>query len=194
MKLYLLRHEKRAIDNPSFYSPLLENGLIDADKLKYILDDFNINIIYSSPFKRVLQTVKPYCDMKKMQVNIEYSLYEQIYHHESHRIKFNKNDFKKDIQETDPEYYLKNNDYVSYVPLDNIEFTENTVMRSTNFLKYIINKYKDTDLNILFATHGGIILDMVNGKDSDFPPMGGLLLYYDGIQKYVKPINYCKNE
>ncbi len=179
MKLYLLRHEKRAIDNPSFYSPLLEEGLIDADKLKHILNDLNINLIFSSPFKRVLQTIKPYCDMKKINVNIEYSLYEQIYHHETHKFKFDKNDYKKDIKNSDSEYYLKNNEYISYLPLDKIEFTKDTMLRSNNFLRYIINKYKNTDINILFATHGGIILDMINRGESEFPPMGGLLLYYD---------------
>ena len=190
MKLYLLRHEKRAIDNPSFYSPLLEEGLIDADKLKHILNDLNINLIFSSPFKRVLQTIKPYCDMKKLNVNIEYSLYEQIYYHETHKFKFDKNDYKKDLKNSDSEYYLKNNEYTSYLPLDKIEFTKDTVIRSNNFLRYIINKYKNTDINILFATHGGIILDMINRDESEFPPMGGLLLYYDELQEHSRPINY----
>jgi len=190
MKLYLLRHEKRAIDNPSFYSPLLEEGLIDADKLKHILNDLNINLIFSSPFKRVLQTIKPYCDMKKLNVNIEYSLYEQIYYHETHKFKFDKNDYKKDLKNSDSEYYLKNNEYISYLPLDKIEFTKDTMLRSNNFLRYIINKYKNTDINILFATHGGIILDMINRDESEFPPMGGLLLYYDELQEHSRPINY----
>jgi 2,3-bisphosphoglycerate-dependent phosphoglycerate mutase len=190
MKLYLLRHEKRAIDNPSFYSPLLELGLIDADKLKHILNDLNINLIFSSPFKRVLQTIKPYCDMKNLNVNIEYSLYEQIYYHETHKIKFDKNEYKKDLKNSDSEYYLKNNEYISYLPLDKIEFTKDTISRSNNFLRYIINKYKNTNKNILLATHGGIILDMINRGDSEFPPMGGLLLYYDELQEHPRPINY----
>ena len=78
MKIYLLRHEKRSMLNPTFYSPLLVEGLEDANKLKYLLDKENINLIFSSPFKRVLQTIKPFCDMKKTNVNIEYSLYERI--------------------------------------------------------------------------------------------------------------------
>ena len=50
MKLYLLRHEKRSLRDPTFHSPLLQNGLRDAEKLKYLLDDLNINLIFSSPF------------------------------------------------------------------------------------------------------------------------------------------------
>ena len=38
MKIYLLRHEKRSMLNPTFYSPLLVEGLEDANKLKYLLD------------------------------------------------------------------------------------------------------------------------------------------------------------
>ena len=78
MKLYLLRHDERALDDISFYSPLIPHGLDCANKLKYTLDYHNINLIFCSPFKRTLQTVKPYCDMKNLKLNIEYSLYEKL--------------------------------------------------------------------------------------------------------------------
>ena len=78
MKIYLLRHEIRDMYDPSFYSPLLDAGLKNAQVLSTILDKQDINLIFSSPFKRVLQTVQPYCDMRNLKVNIEYSLYEQI--------------------------------------------------------------------------------------------------------------------
>ena len=75
MKIYLLRHEIRDLKNPTFYSPLLKQGLDNADKLKYILKTQSIDTIYSSPFKRVFQTVKPYCNLEDKKVNIEYSLF-----------------------------------------------------------------------------------------------------------------------
>ena len=107
MKLYLLRHEIRDLRNPTFYSPLLRQGLENAENLKYILNNIQFDTIFSSPFKRVLQTIKPYCDMTKKKVNIEYSLYEQIYDHENTIVKFDKNDFRKDLLPSDKEFYLK---------------------------------------------------------------------------------------
>ena len=111
MKIYLLRHEIRDLKNPTFYSPLLKQGLINAQKLKYTLRDINFDIIISSPFKRVLQTVKPYCDLEDKKVNIEYSLYEQIYNHENATVKFDRNNFRKDLKSSDEEFYLKNFNY-----------------------------------------------------------------------------------
>ncbi len=97
MKIYLLRHEIRDLKNPTFYSPLLNQWLRNAQKLKYTLKYIDFDIIYSSPFKRVLQTVKPYCDLSNKKVNIEYSLYEQIYNHENATVNFDRNNFRKDL-------------------------------------------------------------------------------------------------
>lgn len=187
MKIYLLRHEIRDLKDPTFYSPLLSNGLDNAQKLKYKLDNIEFDIIITSPFKRVLQTVKPYCDMVNKKVNIEYSLYEQIYDHANSTVKFDKNDFRKDLKSNDAEYYLKNMEYTSYLPLSKIEFTKNTEKRANDFLNFIIRKYKNTNKTILFASHGGIIAQMLGIEDRY--PMGGLCLCYDN-KKVYKPINF----
>tara|TARA_B100000902_G_C27112833_1_gene814524 strand:+ start:157 stop:723 length:567 start_codon:yes stop_codon:yes gene_type:complete len=188
MKLYLLRHEIRNLRNPTFYSPLLPEGLKNAEKLKFILSNEKINLVFSSPFKRVLQTVKPFCDMKNMKVNIEFSLYEQIYYHTDIDINFDKNDFRKDLKPSDDEYYLKNINYKSYLPLNQIEFTKDTKRRGNDFINYIINKYKDTNYNIVLASHGGLISQILDIDDRY--PMGGLCLCYDGERRCNKPINF----
>ena len=188
MKLYLLRHEKRSLRNPTFYSPLLPEGLRDAEKLKYILDKKKINLIFTSPFKRVLQTIKPYCDMKKLKVNIEFSIYEQIHYHTDVDVNFDKDDFRKDLQPEDPEYYLKNKNYKSYLPLSKIEFTKDTSKRVNDFVNHIIRKYKDTDYNIVLACHGGLISQFLGIEDTY--PMGGLSMCYDGNNRCYKPINF----
>jgi len=188
MKIYLLRHEIRDLKNPTFYSPLLSQGLANADKLKCLLKRQKFDIIYSSPFKRVLQTVKPYCDFDIKKVNIEYSLYEQIYDHANSTIKFDKNDFRKDLKPTDPEFYLKNKIYKSYLPLSKIKYTKDTENRAKNFLNYIIKKYQNTDKVILIASHGGIIAQMLGIEDRY--PMGGLCLCYENNLKIFKPLNF----
>lgn len=189
MKLYLLRHEKRDIRNPTFYSTLLKSGLEDAEKLKFILEKINIDLIFSSPFIRVLQTIKPYCDMKNMNVNIEYSLYEQIANHINVDYYFDENNFQIDLENNNELFYLKEPNYKSFLQLDNIEFTNDTIKRSTNFFNYIINKYKDTDHNILISSHAGIIAEMVN-FDPKLWPMGGLCHVYEDNKYFFKPINF----
>ena len=188
MKLYLLRHEKRSLRDPTFHSPLLQNGLRDAEKLKYFLDDLNINLIFSSPFIRVLQTVKPYCNMKGMKVNIEYSIYEQIHPHTNVDKNFDRNNFRIDLTPSDKEYYLKNKSYNSYLPLSKIQWSKDTLWRISNFINHVIRKYKDTDKNIVLACHGGLIADFLN--IDDLYPMGGLSLINDNGKKVFKPMNF----
>ena len=56
MKLYILRHEDRTMDL-TFFSPLTKNGLEKSiDLIKY-LDKEQINVVYSSPYIRTLQTI-----------------------------------------------------------------------------------------------------------------------------------------
>ena len=59
MKIYLLRHEDRTQD-ATFFSPLTKQGLENSVKLIKDLEKSNINIVYSSPFIRTLQTIHPY--------------------------------------------------------------------------------------------------------------------------------------
>ena len=184
MKIYLLRHEIRDLKDPTFYSPLLKQGLVNAQKLKYTLKNINFDIIFSSPFKRVLQTIKPYCNLEDKKVNIEYSLYEQIYNHANATVNFDRNNFRLDLKPSDEEYYLKNLSYRSYLPLSKIEFTKNTEARARNFLNHIIEKYKDTDRNILIASHGGIIAQMLGIEDRY--PMGGLCICYENSNKSLQ--------
>ena len=80
MRLYILRHEER-FESPKFYTQLTDIGLKKSEILKTILDKEELNLIFSSPFPRVLQTIKPYYDLKKMSnaVCIDYALYETMF-------------------------------------------------------------------------------------------------------------------
>lgn len=190
MRIYLLRHEERDLSDPTFYSSLTDSGLHHSNKLKYTLNRLKINIIFSSPFKRTLQTIKPFCDMTGIPVNIEYALYEKIVNHTHSKKFFDKDDFKMDLIETDEEYYLKNTDYVSFYNLEDIEFNDDGLKRSNQFLHHIISLYKETDYNILFVTHSAVMKNMINLNNFKTPPMGGIVMIYDKQQILPKKINY----
>ena len=106
MKLYILRHEER-FESPEFYTELTENGINNSILLKDILEKERIDSIYSSPFIRVLQTVRPYCDYKNIKINIDYSLYETMYDTRY----FKKTEYPIDLFDNKL-LYLKNTKYI----------------------------------------------------------------------------------
>lgn len=160
MKLYILRHEDRTID-ATFFAPLTEKGMSNSVKLIPILNDLNITQIYSSPFIRTLQTIYPFSKTQKKKINIEYNLMEILHQDiippKSYNVRL-------------PTYIAKqfnsNENYNSQQI--NINYPEDDYhleIRVKNFLKYIINKYHNTEENILLVTHQGlckIILNIVN--------------------------------
>ena len=158
-KIYVLRHEKRDIKNPLFHSPLLKEGKEDAEKLKYLIEKLNIEIIFSSPFIRVLQTIEPYCLYKKKKVNIDLSLYEHI------STDFDEKDFKFGLNNITYYSHIINYDYKSFGSLDNVEYDSyDCVKKNVNeFKKYLLDNYKNK--NILLVTHLGVINAFLNNND-----------------------------
>ena len=162
MKIYVLRHEDRTNDC-SFFSPLTELGLNNANNLVSILDELNINIIYSSPFIRTLQTIKPYIIKTNKYINIEYGLSEI---HHSDIIP------KKAVGVLLPEYIAKsfnyNCNYKSIINNKDIKYPEkynDVVIRIKKILHKLIKKHHNSDINILLVTHQSMccaILEIIN--------------------------------
>ena len=84
MKLYIMRHCERDINNCSFESPLINIGHINAQQLCNTMNLFNITKIFSSPFLRTIQTGHYYSNEKKIPIYIDYSLCEFIDIHDKH--------------------------------------------------------------------------------------------------------------
>jgi broad specificity phosphatase PhoE len=162
MKIYILRHEDRTNDC-SFFSPLTELGLMNAVKLVDILDKLNINMIYSSPFIRTLQTIKPYAIKSNKKINIEYGL------SEIHHIDIIS---KKSVGVLIPNYIAKSFNYecnyTSILTNSDIKYPEkyeDVVVRIKKVLYYLIKKYYNEDINILLVTHQSLccaVLEIVN--------------------------------
>ena len=186
MKIYILRHEDRTQDC-SFFAPLTSLGLDNSDKLIEDLVKCDINLIYSSPFIRTLQTINPFSKNKKIKVNLEYGLSE--IHHEDIIP-------KKAIGILIPEYlanyYNYNCSYKSVIKHTKIKYPEkynDVVNRIKIFLKYLIKKFYNTNLNILLVTHQSLCcatLEIINKSllnidkrlITDYPK-GKLSLVYD---------------
>tara|TARA_B110000037_G_C16827094_1_gene386151 strand:+ start:83 stop:643 length:561 start_codon:yes stop_codon:yes gene_type:complete len=186
MKIYFLRHEKRP-NEQYFDISLTEEGVKDSYKLKDTLKELHIHEIYSSPFIRVLETVQPFIIENNLQINIEYSLYEFVTHNW-----FNENNYNKILTNDQEKKYMINKDYDSLFNIQCLEFPQDDkkIKKIVDaFITHIIQKYKNTDVNILLVSHKKVFDVIVNKEKTDYP-MGGLSLIYETELLNYKPLNF----
>ena len=159
MKLYILRHEDRTQDC-SFFSPLTLLGLNNAKKLSEYLKKENINLIFSSPFIRTLQTIYPYVKESGLKINLEYCLAEL--HHEDI---IAKQSTGIHLPEYIAEAFNYNSSYKSIIEPTDIKYPESELdikNRIKLFIKQLLMNYHSTDYNILLVTHGSGCLNILS--------------------------------
>jgi len=170
MKIYILRHEERPIDNPSFLTELTDKGKITAsNSLKNTLNNIEFTHIYSSPFLRALQTITPYVQQKHY-VNIEYGLAEGLHD----PIFKETNDFTIRT----PPCYISN--YKSVVDIEKYRYYEDTNAikeRVKTFYDELVSKHKNEHDIILLSSHQcicNILVELIQvdnryGKEKENP-------------------------
>jgi 2,3-bisphosphoglycerate-dependent phosphoglycerate mutase len=178
MKIYILRHEERG-NETNILTPLNCRGIENSEKLVDILEKENIDLIFSSPFVRTLQTIFPYSNKKNIKVNVDYSLSE--YH--SRRL-ISRENYGVNLPENMLKIYNYNPNYKSIIGPKDIYYPETNfdcLSRVKSFLRYIIKNYKNTDKNILIVTHMHICLDILNVVNSKIESkIGNIdLLFYE---------------
>ncbi len=150
MKIYILRHEDRTMD-ATFFSPLTEKGLENSVDLIDDLKDEKIDLIFSSPFIRTLQTIYPYSKKKDLNINLEYSIAE---------FQHNKIIPEKSYQVRLPEYLANkfnyNKEYNSLIYPEDFKYPEevkDVKKRVREFISTLIRNYVKTKKNIILVTH-----------------------------------------
>lgn len=158
MKIILLRHEDRE-DYPGFYSNLTEKGFNNSIKLIKKLNKLDIDIIYSSPYLRTLQTIYPFAVYSKKKVNVEFALSE--YRHNPYFIIENQ---VYDLSDIEDENLLSivNKRYNSVFKIEDfnyilLEFEYNLEERIKIFMDKLINNKKYKSKTILLVSHKGVI-------------------------------------
>lgn len=155
-KVFLLRHEQRG-NTISFDTPLTPQGLERAEKIiAPQLERLNIKIIYSSPFVRTLQTIRPFCENCNLKVNLEWSLVESM-----------------PINPVIPGDFspIINSDYKSYLSYETPSDTDLlnfTILK--NRAKSFIESLDRSD-NILLVTHMPVINAILSYKGFEFIEM-----------------------
>jgi len=189
MKIYLLRHEDRPNDC-SFFTPLTKKGLENSIKLVDFLEKCNINVIFSSPFVRNLQTIYPFSKKNNIKINLEYGLSEihlkDIIAKQSKGISL-------------PEYYAElfnyNKEYNTIIKPNEIRYPENSFYfekRNKKVFEYIINTYKNTDANILICAHMETCIYLLKkiNPEIKYYNIGYLSKFIDNDSWNFEPINY----
>ena len=75
MVLYILRHECRNLEKVDFFTPLNHIGKHNANtKVFEKFNDIELEAIYSSPYKRTLQTVDKISRVKDISIKLDWKL------------------------------------------------------------------------------------------------------------------------
>lgn len=154
MKIYVMRHCERNLNNCSFESPLIQKGFYNAKNLYNNMNNKKIDTIYSSPFLRTIQTGDFYSKMKEIPINIDYSIAEYVLPCDRFQMYSINNYIIPEIWKKNFNINMLNMIHNNY---DKNETIGDCVYRVYKFIDYIKNKYKDTDKNILIITHMSIV-------------------------------------
>ena len=187
LRMYVIRHEKRPVDDPTFDVSLTEEGLEDAEgDVLEELNEIGVNAVYSSPYRRVLQTVQPYLEQDHVGMGacVEWCLSE---HPEP-------NDTPP--TEIPDEYYDLFDIEETYTPFMTPEKAhafngdiEQVQQRLADFVELLSKTHDDGDV-VLLATHQTSVhalLSMASGIPIDCMdvPMGKVVeLDWHGVVKY----------
>ena len=174
MKIIILRHEKRG-DSPDFNSYLTEEGIKNSELLVEKCNRLNIDIVYSSPYLRCLQTIKPWCLLKGKKTKVDFSLSE--YFDEE----WNGDKKPRKLKEEEIEKYLIDNNYKGLIDQTSIgdnESESEMIRRCEQFLSFLKNKFEKTNKTILIVTHLSILSNLIKLNTNqliDDYPMGALI-------------------
>ena len=146
-KLIIIRHGKASMDGEDAERTLDEDGIIQAKslelKLNNILDPGNSKIkIFSSPFKRALQTIEPFANNSNLTCNVIEDLREikigkssKLTKHEIIKKMWEDKNFSSDTGESQ-------NDYIKSIK---------------SGINNVLNDFYSNDYNLIFMTHGNTI-------------------------------------
>ncbi|NBI06216.1 histidine phosphatase family protein [Senegalia massiliensis] len=150
-KLIMVRHAKVIYTEDDKSRELSEEGKIQRKDVLEALKRENVDIIYSSPYKRAIDTIKLYADFRNMDINIVDDLRERkvsdVFIDDF--MSFSINQWK------DFNYKLNGGESLNEVKDRGIKVIEN-----------ILNKHKGKD--IVVGTHGTFLSVLLNHYDDKF--------------------------
>jgi 2,3-bisphosphoglycerate-dependent phosphoglycerate mutase len=151
-KIYFIRHSlSDFLVKDELKRPLTEVGIDRAKKIVALFDEINIDYIFSSPYKRTIQTIEPLSIYKKININIVEN--------------FRERKISNNWIENFDEYSKKQWNNFSY-KLENGESLLEVQNRNIESLKKILVEYNGKI--IIIGTHGTALSTIINYYDKTF--------------------------
>ena len=176
--IYMVRHAKPDYTHHDDATrPLLPEGIEAAEKLTNLFFDIHIDAAYSSPYVRSMDTIKPVCDIKGLNITTEYDLRERKVGESWVRDEEFKNLAQNQWKDFD--YRLEDGESLRMVQERNISVLNNIL--KTNEKK-----------SIIIGTHGTALSTILNYYYPDFG--------YEESQKmipklpYIHKLRFIENE
>ncbi len=150
--VYFVRHAEPNYKNHDDQSrELSEKGLRDTKLVTEYLKDKDINIIMSSPYKRAIDTIKPFAESRGLSIQ----LLDDFRERKVGSVWIENFDAFCKRQWDDFSYKLTDGETLSEVQTRNIAALRN-----------VLNKYKDK--NIVIGSHGTALSTIINFYDHSF--------------------------
>ncbi len=151
-KVYFVRHAKPDFNvQDDFTKPLSEEGINDSKKVTEFLKDKNISKIYSSPYKRSVDTIRDFATLANKDIELV----------EDFRERKVSNSWIKDFNR----FAEKQWDDFNY-SLEEGENLKEVQERNIRALDKLLSE--NNDENILIGTHGTALSTIINYYDNTF--------------------------
>lgn len=150
--VYFVRHAESNYNNHNdLLRELTEKGSMDSKLVTKFLSDKEINIVFSSPYKRAIDTIRDFADSSGLEIHIENDFRERRV--DSVWVE----DFASfcKAQWTDFDYKLSDGETLREVQKRNI-----------NALNRLLNQHRDS--RIVVGTHGTALSTIINFYDKQF--------------------------
>jgi 2,3-bisphosphoglycerate-dependent phosphoglycerate mutase len=134
--IYIVRHAKA--DGQPFHASLTQEGEEQARSLVSFLEKYPVESIYSSPFRRALQTIQPFADHKGIPIHEDDRLGERILSEKDFP------DWKDKLRESFEDFSLV---------FPGGESNEEGMKRAASFIEDIV---KSEENHIVVVSHGNL--------------------------------------
>ncbi|SME95009.1 histidine phosphatase family protein [Pseudobacteriovorax antillogorgiicola] len=155
LTIYLLRHSQSnpRSNLPSEEWPLTEKGQQQSRRLVSVLNSLGIDKVFSSPYKRCIDTIKPFIESIGRPFTIEQDLHEC---HVTHQFLPDPNDFWDIFERSWNDFTF------SYPDGESCRKGQDRIIRLIDRLK------SEESGTLLLSSHGNLISLLLNSLDSGF--------------------------
>lgn len=134
--IYIVRHAKA--EGQPFHASLTAEGGEQARHLASFLEKYPVEAIYSSPFKRALQTIQPFAERKGLSINEDDRLGERILS------ETDLTDWKGKLRESFEDFSLS---------FPGGESNAQGMARAASFIEFVVERKDD---HIVVVSHGNL--------------------------------------